>query len=111
MLQNTSETFEVALKRSESNIEVRRHPRVFGVCLRKCERWLCPYEASCDVFSELGPVGGPITVSNVTISDQEEVVGPSWISEELPPILQRKPCGDAHTEVQCRRGCVRTSQV
>jgi hypothetical protein len=61
MLLNTSETFEATLKCSESNIEVRRCPRVFGVRLRKCEWWLCPYEASSDVFSELGPVGGPIT--------------------------------------------------
>jgi hypothetical protein len=30
--------------------------------MRKYERWLCPYEASCDVVSELGPVGGPINV-------------------------------------------------
>jgi hypothetical protein len=65
MLQNTSETFKVMLKCLESNIEVRRCSRVFGVCLWKCEWWLCPYEASCDVFSELGPVGGPITVEKV----------------------------------------------
>jgi hypothetical protein len=60
MLWNTSETFKVVLKCSESNIKVWRRPRVFGVCLQKCEWWLCLYEASCDVFSELGPVGGPI---------------------------------------------------
>jgi hypothetical protein len=36
---------------------------MFGVCLQEYERWLCPYEASCDVFSELGPVSGPITVT------------------------------------------------
>jgi hypothetical protein len=62
MLWNTSETFEVVLKCSESNIEVQRRPRVFGVCLRKCEQWLCPYKVSCDVVSELGPVGGPINL-------------------------------------------------
>jgi hypothetical protein len=64
MLRNTSETFEVALKCSESNIEVWRRPCVFRVGLQKCEWWLCVYEASCDVFPELGPVGGPITVSD-----------------------------------------------
>jgi hypothetical protein len=36
---------------------------MFGVCLREYERWPCPYEASCDVFSELGPVSGPINGS------------------------------------------------
>jgi hypothetical protein len=51
------------LKCSELNIEVWRHPRVFAVCMRKCEWWLCPYEALCDVVSELGPVGGPINIT------------------------------------------------
>jgi hypothetical protein len=32
-------------------------------------------------------------------------VDPSRISEELPPILRRKPCGDAPTEAGCRREC------
>jgi hypothetical protein len=35
---------------------------MFGVCLREYKRWLCPYETSCDVSSELGPVGGPINL-------------------------------------------------
>jgi hypothetical protein len=62
VLRNTSETFKDVLKCLELNIEVQRRPRVFGVCLRKCEWWLCPYEASCDVVLELGPVGGPINL-------------------------------------------------
>jgi hypothetical protein len=59
--------FEVVLKCLESNIEVWRHLHVFGVCLRKCERWLCLYEVSCDVLSELGPVGGPISDAGLRV--------------------------------------------
>jgi hypothetical protein len=43
---------------------------MFGVHLRKCERWICLYEASCNVFSELGPVGGPITVESVMMDSK-----------------------------------------
>jgi hypothetical protein len=48
---------------------------VFEVFLRRCEWWLCPYEASCNVFSELGPVGGPINAN-------DDVLFPSHTSPE-----------------------------
>jgi hypothetical protein len=54
-IQSRAKMFRVKYRGSETS-----RPRMFGVCLQECERWPCPYEASCDVFSELGPVGGPI---------------------------------------------------
>jgi hypothetical protein len=62
VLQNSSEMFGGAQRCSETYSKVWRCSYVFRVCLRKCEWWLCLYEALCDVFSELGPVGGPINL-------------------------------------------------
>jgi hypothetical protein len=42
-----------------------------------------------------------------TISGPLGDVDPSCISEELPPILRRESCGDAHVEMQCHRRCSR----
>jgi hypothetical protein len=61
VLQNCSELFGAARRCLETNSKVQRCSYVFGVHLWECEWWLCPYEAACDVFSELGPVGGPIS--------------------------------------------------
>jgi hypothetical protein len=54
-IRSRAKMFRVEYRGSETS-----RLRMFRVCLQEYEHWPCPYEASCDVFSELGPVGGPI---------------------------------------------------
>jgi hypothetical protein len=88
VLRNTLETFEVALKCSELNIEVQRRPRMFRVCLWEYEHWLYLYKASCNVFSELGPVGGPITSSVSIAYHLLNFTLQSQVSHDLLQVLQ-----------------------